>query len=46
MTTRHRRRSIRAVLTARHRPSIALLVLLPFAATAQEDEPEFTDHFP
>jgi hypothetical protein len=37
---------IHAVLTTRHNFSIALLILLPFAAMAQEDEPGFTDDFP
>jgi hypothetical protein len=36
----------RAALTTEHKASIVLLILLPFAATAQEDEPEFTDDFP
>lgn len=35
-----------AVLAARDNASFAVLILLPFAATGQEDEPEFTDHFP
>ncbi|HEY3517960.1 MAG TPA: hypothetical protein VGL98_13010, partial [Gammaproteobacteria bacterium] len=35
-----------AVLTARYDAPLAVLILLPFAAMGQEDEPEFTDHFP
>ena len=37
---------IRAALTTEHKRSIVLLILLPFAAMAQEGEPEFTDDFP
>ena len=34
------------VLPARYNAPFAVLILLPFAAMGQEDEPEFTDHFP
>ena len=37
---------IRADLAAKHNPLLPLLITLPFAAMAQEDELQFTDHFP
>src|SRR5512145_3058450 len=36
----------RAALTTEHKASIVLLLLLPAAAIAQEEGPEFTDDFP
>jgi hypothetical protein len=37
---------VRAALTTEQKASIVLLILLPAAAMGQEEEPEFTDHFP
>jgi hypothetical protein len=34
------------VFETRHNRWLAVLILLPFASAAQEDEPEFTDRFP
>jgi hypothetical protein len=39
-------RPIPAALATEHKPWIAVLILFPFAAGAQEGEPEFTEHFP